>query len=309
MLTTLDWNALLIHNTSRNMKKRVNCTRAGQVSSLITVAIFAGFGFAQERRDPQGEPTFSAVTVKLNQKGGGPYALDLPARLRLTYYSVPDLVALAYGLPDYQVIGKGFSEHYDIEGVADGQSSAAQMEGPMLQEVLKDRFKLKIHSEIRLLPIYELRATKGGIKMPMSKPNECTPFEISQPPLKQLAGPPPTPIFFCDHPRMGARGLKRTLQGRGISLDALAVTLSRSELNKTVVNRTGIASRFDVDIVWADDPSVPGLFDNRGGDAAPEPDEPNLLTALQEQLGLQLKGALGPVKVFIIDGAEKPSDN
>jgi uncharacterized protein (TIGR03435 family) len=38
-----------------------------------------------------------------------------------------------------------------------------------------------------------------------------------------------------------------------------------------------------------------------------DPDAPNLFTAVQEQLGLKLENARGPVTVTVIDHLEKPT--
>jgi uncharacterized protein (TIGR03435 family) len=40
-----------------------------------------------------------------------------------------------------------------------------------------------------------------------------------------------------------------------------------------------------------------------------EQSSPSLVTALQEQLGLRLESARGPVEVLVIDSVEKPSEN
>lgn len=260
---------------------------------------------------PAAGPSFDAATVKPNKKGGGPYAQVLPGRLMMTYYSVQDLVEFAYGLRADQVIGKTFAGHYDIEGTADGNTSANQMEGPMLQALLQDRFKLKLHRETQQLPVYKLKVAKGGVKMQPAKPGDCAPFvpdAVLQ--TRPAPGDPRPPTFFCDFPRTGAQGLTRTMEGNGISIEALASTLSRTELTRTVLNKTGLKGRFDVNLTWAVDPTIPGLYDNLGGAPVPDADpQPTIFTAVQEQLGLKLEAGRGPVEVMVIDRAEEPSQN
>ena len=45
----------------------------------------------------------------------------------------------------------------------------------------------------------------------------------------------------------------------------------------------------------------------RAATPAIDPDAPNLYTAVQEQLGLKLESARGPVEVVVIDKFEKPT--
>jgi uncharacterized protein (TIGR03435 family) len=278
----------------------------------LAAVMVSTFSLAQQQTSaPAAAPTFEVATVKLNKKGGGPYMQILPGRLMMTYYSVQDLVAFAYGVRADQVVGKAFADRYDIEATADGRMSGNQMAGPMLRALLEDRFRLKLHRETRQLPVYELTVAKSGVKMTPAKQGDCTPDAPDAAPLpRPVPGEPRPPVFFCDIPRTGARGLKRTLEGKGIGLDALAAALSRTELNRTVLNKTGLTGRFDVTLTWAVDPSIPGLYDNQGGAPVADPNtEPLIFTALQEQLGLKLETDRGPVEVLVIDRVEEPSQN
>ena len=88
------------------------------------------------------------------------------------------------------------------------------------------------------------------------------------------------------------------------TIDQLAATLS-THVNRPVVNRTDLTGLFDIDLRYMPDytPFIPA-------GAPPPPTDPNappLFTAVQEQLGLKLETARGPVDVLVIDSVEKPS--
>jgi uncharacterized protein (TIGR03435 family) len=76
-----------------------------------------------------------------------------------------------------------------------------------------------------------------------------------------------------------------------------------------VVDRTGIAGRFDFSLQWKPDDF------QFGGRAATMPKPPNvdtfpdLFTAFQEQLGLKIEATKAPVEVLVIDSASRPSEN
>jgi len=220
-------------------------------------------------------------------------------------FSLRLLIQFAHGVKDFQISGDPpwiGSDHYDIQAKAEGNASVKQMEGPMLQALLADRFQLTLHRETRQLPVYELTVVKGGVKLQLTRQGDCTPYSVDSPP------PPPTagasrPIF-CGYPRMGSDGLNRTLEGAGVSMAVLAANLSRSELHRKILDRTGLTGTFDVYLKWTIDspagPASPGISD--------DPTGPSVFTALQE-LGLKLESAKGPVEVLVIDRVEKPSAN
>jgi uncharacterized protein (TIGR03435 family) len=75
-------------------------------------------------------------------------------------------------------------------------------------------------------------------------------------------------------------------------------------LNRTVLDQTGVTGNFDVDLTWTPD-QMPQL-----SDVPPiDPNGPSIFTAIQEQLGLKLESAKGPVDVLVIDHVEHPTEN
>src|SRR5665213_2144801 len=79
-----------------------------------------------------------------------------PGRLEITNVALRRLILSAYGGQDDQISGdppRASSDHYDIQARAEGKPTVQQMEGQMLQVLLEDRFRLKVHREIRQLPV------------------------------------------------------------------------------------------------------------------------------------------------------------
>jgi uncharacterized protein (TIGR03435 family) len=75
-------------------------------------------------------------------------------------------------------------------------------------------------------------------------------------------------------------------------------------LGRPVVDKTGITGAYRFHLTYAQDESV-ARFGGPPGDNT----GPNIFTAIQEQLGLKLESAKGPVEVLVIDSVEKPSEN
>jgi uncharacterized protein (TIGR03435 family) len=279
---------------------------------LLLVAAGSAAIALSQTESPTAHPRFEVASIKPNSNGGNvAYIQPLPgSRLVMTNFAVLQLILSAYGVQSYQVSGDPpwiSADHYDIQAKSEGNASVQQMEGPMLQALLEDRFKLMLHRETRQLPVYELTVAKSGVKLERSKEGSCIPYSVDSPPPPPIApGAPRT--NYCGYPRSGVEGLNRTLDGAGVSMTVLANRLSLSyvaQLGRTVIDRAGLAGTFDVHLKWAVDASNgaagPGISDDSTG--------PSIFTALEEQLGLKLESAKGPVEVLVIDHVEKPSAN
>jgi uncharacterized protein (TIGR03435 family) len=138
--------------------------------------------------------------------------------------------------------------------------------------ILAERFHLRTHIVIRTLPVYNLTLLKDGPKFSPS-PDQTSQDE-------------------------GTSVYNTAFKVRNMPMAIFAKTLSH-QLHRTVIDKTGLAGIYDLDLKWSNDDS-------------PNPDPnapPGLFTALEEQLGLKLQPARGPVQTLVVDHVDMPSEN
>ena len=88
---------------------------------------------------------------------------------------------------------------------------------------------------------------------------------------------------------------------------------SRSTLSQIVVqsilDQTGLTGKYDFELRWTPDQSSPNnaLGETLTQQAPVDRDQPNIFTALQEQIGLKLESGKGPVAVIVVDHIETAS--
>jgi uncharacterized protein (TIGR03435 family) len=195
------------------------------------------------------------------------------------------------------------SEVFEIDAKSDGQPGILMMEGPMMQAILEDRFKLKIHRETRQAPVYELALGKGSPKLkPLQSEGSCTPALVGRP-LPML----PSGQHRCRNV-VAPRGAV-DIEGGTLSMFADLLGLA---LDRPVIDKTGITNYFEIHLVFSPDESAtprPAGSDSGAPAAVRATDAPGIFEAIQEQLGLRLVPAKGPVDVLVIDHIERPSDN
>jgi bla regulator protein BlaR1 len=199
------------------------------------------------------------------------------------------------------------SDRYSINAKADGRASQLMMRGPMLQTLLEDRFKLKIHHETRELPVFDLVVAKGGLKMTPTPEGSCTPRDPSQVALQLEPGK-----HACDSVGGTIRRSDghRTAMGWGVTMERFATFLSNNS-GRPVIDKTGIKGMFDFQFEMTRD-NAPG--DDTAAPAAttafiPLSDyAPSVLRAVAA-FGLKLEPAKGPVEFLVVDHVEKPSEN
>ncbi|HTS76414.1 MAG TPA: TIGR03435 family protein [Bryobacteraceae bacterium] len=203
------------------------------------------------------------------------------------------------------------TEMFDIDAKAEGAPGEAMVNGPMLQLLLEDRFKLKIHREMREGPVYALTVARKSKLKPFVE-GSCAAF-----PNAPSIPASPEGQRYCKNmisifpPMIDAEGLTVAELGRMLEL----------VVDRPVIDRTGLTTRFDMYLSYSPDGVTPrylpggdldpARFRGRSGPAAAtDPDTPpGILTAIQEQLGLKLVATRGPTDVLVIDHVERPSEN
>ena len=175
----------------------------------------------------------------------------------------------------------------------------------MMQVLLEDRFQLKIHRQTTEGPVYFLSVARGGPKLHSFTEGSCTPYFSSDPPHSLQPGQE-----YC---RSNISALSpASVEAKGATLDGFSKLLL-PVLHRPVIDKTGITGRFDMRVEFSREgtemAAMPLMRDGVPIPASDPTGIPSIFTALQEQLGLRLEPAKGPVEVFVIDRIERPAEN
>jgi uncharacterized protein (TIGR03435 family) len=261
-------------------------------AALRRVAVlywFAVVGVAAQQVQPDGGVTasFEVASVKPNDSGvqGSGTQWQPNGTVIATNVTLKSVIARAYEMREFQVDGPGWlsSARFDIaarapEGTSDSQRPA------MLRSLLAERFKLAAHFETREQPVFALVVRNAGRLGPQLKKSQ----------LECSGGSAPPPGAFCGlNTSVGSTGGRIT--GGGLRMDNIAAAIANYAVDQAVINRTGLDGVFDFELQFARLPSNE------------RPDVPSIFTAVQEQLGLKLEAARGPVQFLVIDKVEPPT--
>ncbi|MDR3698072.1 MAG: TIGR03435 family protein [Candidatus Sulfopaludibacter sp.] len=224
-------------------------------------------------------PAFEVASIKPNYSGrNGSDSDDHEGVLTANNLSLKRLIMRAYQVRDYQVMGPDWldSERFDIAAKPPSAADSEQL-NLMLQSMLVDRFKLAVHHDTKVFPVYGLLVAKGGLKV---KEVEDT----------------------GNHDNRGKRGQFIGLQ---CSMARFAEQMGRN-MDRPVLDMTGRKGVFNLTLNWMPEEAQVAKEESR----ADVQTYPPLLTALQEQLGLKLEPKKAPLDVLVIDHVERvPTEN
>jgi uncharacterized protein (TIGR03435 family) len=300
-----------------NVFKRI-ALAAGAVAATVGPIVLS----AQIVAPTPDTPTFEAASVRPAADTGRTGGRGTPGRFNGFNLSVRRLIRQAYDIHDAQIVGGPDwieSQGFDINATT-GDKPPDQMRF-MMQALLRDRFKLTFHTEKRELPIYALVVARSdgrlGSGLRKIADGECPPpgARRGTPPAGGPPAAPPSPFDPNAQAPCGSIvfGPGRLL-AHGVPIDMLARSIGGlpaiTAFNRIVVNETKLDGQYDFDFKWTNEFAARGGPPPAGPPSTPAPgDEPTLVTALQEQLGLKLDARRATVDVLVVDSAEKPTEN
>jgi uncharacterized protein (TIGR03435 family) len=243
-------------------------------------------------------PKFEVASVKLHElptgaiafRAGGA-AINLSGNRVTVGGTLTSIVMAAYNLKDFQVSGGpewadggGRPEIYDIVAKTEGDTTPSMDQVRLaLQELLADRFHLKVHHDSKEVTVYDVVVDKNGPKMKEG-----------------------TPGTDCKRDMLAA-GVTMRVKFTGCTVAEFLKTISIT-FDHPLMDRTGLKSGYDFTLEFSprrpDGSLVPGQDSPDVVETAP-----TIMPALQQELGLKVVPAKESVDVVVIDHADRPGEN
>jgi uncharacterized protein (TIGR03435 family) len=258
------------------------CERPG---FLIAAGLLALSVHAQ---DAVKRPSFEVASIRLNADNGRYDCVPQRSGNRVFLHNTELYCMVNYAyhftIPSSELVQElrlpsGWN-WYDVEAETAGPTSDSNLR-LMFQSLLEERFKLKLHREMREMQSFDLVVARDGSRLKTAVPD-------SQVGIGGKSIP--------DHSATtGGRPDGIHLLGKAATTEQLATALSR-QLHIPIVDRTKIAGEYDFDVIFSQDDSI----------------DSNALSvdaALRKELGLHLESKKQPIEMLVVDHVEKPAEN
>lgn len=242
-------------------------------------------------------PVSAGQRIYFGPPHGGPGTPD-PGQITWTYAFMKSLLMTAYDVKGYQIVGPAWitDQQYDIVAKVPEGATKEQVRS-MWQNLLAERFGLRLHHEFREFQVEELVIGKGG---PRLKETSDDPAVL-----------PPGPPMLKDGELLTPGVVSRVSPGappkvhtmaRAQPISQLTAMLS-NQLGHPVLDRTGLTGRYDFTLDYGASGMGPGPAPPVEADAGDT--EPDIAAAVQQQLGLRLLAGKAEINVLIVDKLEK----
>lgn len=236
---------------------------------------------------PDKPRAFEVASVKLSDPNSQNYGIGTApgGRFMANNWTLKRLIAWAYRVPDDQIFGGPSwvsTDKFDITAKTaggtfpDNDRPASPDELPpsryLVQTLLAERFNMKLHREVRELPVFELMIAKKGPKLEKAEAGASGPPEIGS----------------------------RHIYAKTITVKAFCATLALV-LRRAVIDKTGLDGAFAIHFEWS------GNLTDSGDPIATSSAEggASIFTAIEEQLGLRLESRKTASSVIVVDSADK----
>lgn len=286
---------------------------AGRIGLLNAAPI------AAQAQSPDTRPQFEVASIKATFGDETFIGINGSSRdFKATEASLRRLIAIAYGVRTFEIYGgPGWmdSDRYNILAKRDVSPKEPRVEKESfeatwtdlllrLRSLLEDRCNLKLHRGTKELPVFALTVAKSGLKL---QPSSCEPIRLGSA-ASQSAPRLPRPAS-CGSLQSLKSGANMITTGTGVEMKDFIHWLSITA-GRTVIDKTGYAEKFNFSVEWAPDALFSPSLAAADDPAKPaDTTGPSLSSALENKLGLNLKGTKGPVEILVIDQIEKPSAN
>jgi uncharacterized protein (TIGR03435 family) len=242
------------------------------------------------------DTSFEVVSVKVNPRGEADenaFGIFRPGQVNVRSGQLRYLVPAAFGIPsqlgkvkfDFSRVSDDLLErtYFDIQ--AKGSPTGDQ--AAMMRTLLRERFGLKWHNEMRTVPLYTLTVKQPGKLGPWLKPSavDCR---------KLFAEDPNAGAAECRAVSDRGRGLRQIRSSGSV---AHLVTRLQELSDFPLVDATGLKGTYSWDF------AMPYVMSRSPQFAAAFRD------ALEDELGLTLTRTTGPWEVIVIDDLRMPTPN
>jgi uncharacterized protein (TIGR03435 family) len=261
------------------MNRAWTCVRFAALLSAVLFGQPAGPPPAFDLADVHASPHVPSPYMRGGVLRGGRYDVRTA--------SIVDLITTAYGVDPAKVQGGPSwldTDRFDIVAKAPANTPPETVK-LMLQALLADRFKLKVHMDNKSMPAFVLSLPKGKPKLKESDGSASSGCQGQ--PQNPAPGTIPYIVVSCHN---------RTMEQFAQDLRNMA----GGYLPNPVLDQTGLKGGWDFDIKWS----------GRGALAAAGADGISIFVAVSKQLGLKLEPQKLAVPVIIVDSInQKPTDN
>ncbi len=290
------------------------------IRMLVPAGLVAGVMFAQA---PPARLEFEVTSVKPAPPivaGGAPVKIGMHidgAQVHFDGFALKDYIRMAYRVRPYQVSGPDWidGERFVIDAKMPAGATREQVPD-MLQSLLADRFRLKIHNETKDFPVYALEVVPGASKL--KDVTDTSAAEDAAAPTEVQAQGSAAGIGVSLPGGASYSFANDTFIGKKLNMFYLTDILTRF-MDRPVVDQTGLTGKYDLTIKLAEEDYRTMLIRSAiaAGVALP-PEALRLLDNASDATlhsglrayGLKLEQKKAPLPLLVVDSISKtPTEN